>query len=217
MTRLAGAWRVVAAGAMCAAGIAGCNIIGPAMVIIKGPPKVDAVHTLERDKPTVVFVDDRANHLPRRSMRQTIASTAGNTLLEEKVLTRVIEPRAVLAATTGEIAGEPMDLVTLGRNVLADVVIYATIDRYALSGDAQTFSPMVQLRVKVIDVTGEGGRVWPEDKMGHPVVVTLPQSASPPATSAELQKTEEKLGQEVGRAIAELFFEHLARRPMNER
>ncbi len=60
--------------------LTGCNILGPAILLVEGPPKVQAQFTLEKKRPTVVFVDDRASVLPRRALRQQIAAMCQNAL-----------------------------------------------------------------------------------------------------------------------------------------
>ncbi len=80
-----------------AGALAGCNILGPAILLVEGPPKVPAKFTPEKKRPTVVFVDDRASVLPRRALRQQIAAMCQNALLKEKVLTNVIDTTAAMS------------------------------------------------------------------------------------------------------------------------
>ncbi|CAG0951050.1 hypothetical protein PHYC_00204 [Phycisphaerales bacterium] len=196
----------------CAAGLAGCNVIGTAAVVLKGPPTTDAAYSLQKARPTVVFIDDRSSRLPRRTLRLAIANEAGDVLLKKGVLTQVVDPTAGVQASAGEEAGAPLDLVTLCRNARAEVMIYATVKQFTLTTDGQTIQPMARLRVKVIDTAGETGRVWPSDVEGYELVVAPGASAAtPPRTPAEFVKAQEKLGEDVGLALAQLFFEHESR------
>ncbi|GJQ29803.1 MAG: hypothetical protein HBSAPP03_16870 [Phycisphaerae bacterium] len=191
---------------------AGCNVIGTAAVVLKGPPTTDAVHTLAKDRATVFFVDDRGSRLPRRSMRMTIASTAGNTLLEKKVLTTVIEPRAGLEAAAGESPSAPMDLVTLTRHARAEIMVYANVREFSLSTDGQSLQPMARLRVKVIDATNDTGRVWPDDPEGFDLrVIAPPTTGQVPRTAAEMMKVQESFAEFIGQSLAKLFYEHETR------
>ena len=38
-----------------------CNILGPAIYMVEGPPKDAAVFKLDKDRPTLILVDDRLN------------------------------------------------------------------------------------------------------------------------------------------------------------
>lgn len=193
-------------------GLASCNIVGTAAVVLKGPPTTEAAYTLEKEPPTVIFLDDRASRLPRRSLRLSIASEAGDVLLKKGVLTQVVEPTAALQAAAGEEASSPMDLVTLCKNSRAEVMIYASVRHFALTTDGQTVQPTAALRVKVVDARGNKGRVWPDSPEGYELVVTpAPSASAPPRTPAEFVKAQEKLGEAVGLSLAQVFFEHETR------
>lgn len=195
-----------------------CNILGPALYFAHGPEKAPAQFTLPKERPVVVFVDDRANYLPRRSLRLIIASQAGDHLLKAGAVKLLIEPRAAVTASTSEQPGQPLDIVTLGKSVQADVVVYAIVDGFRLSPDGQTFAPAASVRVKVIDVHDPNARVWPAKPEGETVAVQPMESVKDvPRSPAALAAAEERLAAEVGRNIAELFYEHEARRSLSDR
>ncbi len=197
---------------------AGCNVIGATAVILKGPPKTDAMYTLNKERATLFFVDDRGSRLPRRNLRMTIASAAGNALLEKKALTTVIEPRAGLEAAAGEAPGSPMDLVTLAKNARAEVMVYATVREFAISSDGQSIQPVARLTVKVVETAEDKGRVWPAAGGGYDLIVRPPPTAgAAPRTAAELMKVQEGVAEEVGRAIARLFHEYETRPSINSK
>lgn len=188
--------------------ITGCNIVAPAYMIIHGPEKVPAQHELEKERPTVIFIDDRANRLPRRTLRQTIGEAAQEALLKNKALTDVIDTRGALAVSNQDRAGQAMSIVDIGKAVKAEVVVYATVDAFTLSSDGQSFSPTATLRVKVIDVIADK-RVWPEEKEGYPLALTFPTRVSDiPDTATEIRQREEETAILIGQSLAQLFHEY---------
>jgi hypothetical protein len=194
---------------LCIVTIPGCNILGPAMVLAHGPAKTPARHILEKDRPTVVFVDDRSNVLPRRAIRQQIAEAAQDALLKKGALTNVIHASAAMAAATREPSGRPMDIVSLGKAASADVVIYVTVDSYSLTPDGQTYLPEARFHVKVLDITRQTPRVWPPEQAGCPVAASLnTRSAVPPRGVAEQTTALNQLAARSGLIIAQLFYEH---------
>lgn len=198
--------------ALCSGGLTSCNVVGPAALIIEGPPTIDAVYTLQKERPTIIFIDDRGSRLPRRSLRLAIAQAAGGELLKEDTLLNVIEPRAALEAAAGERPGELMDLVTLARNARAEVMIYASVKSFSLTSDGQTPQPTARLSVKVVDTADNKGPVWPEGPAGHDLNFAPRVSVTAlPRTTAEMMQYQEDVGREMGLALARLFHEHEAR------
>lgn len=191
---------------------AGCNIVGPAVVLAKGPPKEDALYKLPEGRPTIVFVDDRDNRLPRRNLRTVMGETVQQALMKEGVVApeNMIDCKAVQTIISRETASQPMDIVTIGRNAKAEVVVYILPIAFSLSADGQSYQPSAELFVKVLDVTKDEPRLWPDDPSGQRVTVS-PQvrTADPPRTSAEVLQAEEVLARESGLDIAELFYKHL--------
>lgn len=196
----------------CALLSAGCNILGPAFVMLSPPPTVKAEYTLDPKRPTIVFIDDRSNRLPRRSLRQVIAEQAQQAMLEKKTVETMIDFKAGVAASTADRSGEPMPIVDIGRAAKAEIVIYVTIDSFALSSDGQSYSPTASFRAKVLDARDEK-RLWPEEPAGH--AVTLQPVQRPdfvPKNNSEMLKAEVELGKRTGLAIAQLFAKHLEER-----
>lgn len=197
---------------------AGCNVVGPAVMLAHGPEKTPAQFQLPEGRPVVVFIDDRSSYLPRRSLRQVIATEAGDRLLNHGGVKALIEPRAALAAVTAEQPGVPMDIVTLGKSVQAEIVVYATVTAFTISPDRASYLPSAQLRVKVIDVNHPKARIWPDDPAGHTLTVQPDVTAKElPRSPAALSAAEERLGVEVGRRLAELFYSHETYRAISDR
>lgn len=202
----------------CSLSMTACNIVGPAALLIEGPPTTPAMHDLAKEAPTVVFIDDRASRLGRRSLRLVMAEQATRDLIDRASMKAMVSPRAALDAATGESPSDPTDLSTLTKNAQAQVMIYATIDRFEISTDRVSFTPMCVMRVKVIDVATEKPRNWPEEFKGHTLVVPFPQSPRAlPRSAAELAALEESVAQQAGKALARLFFKFETREELSSR
>lgn len=196
---------------------AGCNIIGPAYYFAVGPDKVNEVHTLEATRTTVIFVDDRDNRLPRRTLRFVVGESATKLLLENDALTKTpagevaaIDGRAAITAATRDRFGEPMSIAAIGNACSAEVVIHVVFESFTLSQDGSTFAPAARMRIKVIDAVNQK-RLFPEgnDAVGYPVSVSLKQRTTDvPNSSGGVLAAQEALAKECGRAVAELFYEH---------
>jgi hypothetical protein len=205
----AGRMMVAAACGTAAVWMSACNILGPAIMLVHGPDKEPAQFTLDKQRPTVVFVDDRASVLPRRSMRLQIAGTAQKTLLSERVLTNVIDATAAMNVAAHETSGQPIDLASLAKAVQAEVVIYVSVDSFVLSPDGQTFAPEAHYHAKVIDITRPEPRVWPPEHEGYPFsIVMKPGNAAAPKVATEQLTALNALADRSGVAIAQLFFSH---------
>ncbi len=195
-----------------------CNIIGPAVVLVHGPEKTPAQFKLAKERPTIVFVDDRENVLARRTFRTQIARAIQETLLQKGVLTNVIETSAAMAVASRESAGEPLDIASIGRAAQAEVVIYVTMNAFVLSPDGQTYIPQSKAHVKVIDVA-KGERLWPdkEKREGFPVDAMLNNtSGTVPSSPSDQLKGLSALADRTGLLIAQLFYDHETRESINQ-
>lgn len=191
---------------------AACNIVGPAAYFIGGPAKVKPKYELPKDRPTVVFIDDRANVLPTRASRQKVAQTVERALLDAKATGKkgeFIASDSVLAFAGRERFGKPTGIAEVGETVGAETVVYATIDSFGLSANGVEFSPIASARIKVIDVKTRK-RLWPGvDREWTPVEVKSPtRMGTAPSNNAERTGAEEKLAEDLGTAIARQFIEY---------
>lgn len=185
-----------------------CNLVAPAFYLIHGPEKVPQAYTLERDRPTVIFLDDRAGRISRGNLRELLCAAAERELLDRKALTKMLDSRAATAIASREPRAEPMPIDEIGRGVNAEVVIYITPDSFELSPDGQTFQPTADLRVKVFDVAA-GTRAWPEEREGYPLRVSVStRQGAPPANAADIREAEEEFARVVGVRLAQLFYKH---------
>ncbi len=206
------AWMLAIGGMMT---LGGCNIVAPAFMVIHGPPKTPAAHALDPERTTAVFLDDRDNRIPRRSMRQALTKQAQESLLKNRVLKDLISTESSAAFAATESPEKPMSITELGRGVGAAVVIHATMTAFGLSPDGQVYAPFAELRVRVVDVEADR-RLWPDTDGGYPLVVQLPARASdgPTSVAARIQ-VETELATLAGQRLAELFFKHEANKPVS--
>lgn len=214
--RSAWSWRWLAAAAFSlGAVLPGCNIVGPAFYLIHGPEKRPAAFTLDKKRSTVVFVDDQNSMLPRRNLRMVIASSATEVLQREKLVEDMIDGRGAIIAASRDRDSEPLSVTAIGRAVRAAVVIHVIMDSFTLSRDGQSYSPYAELRVKVIDAENDT-RLWPPESLdrGAELKVTLFERANyAPQSQSAVAKGEEDLAKQIGQAVAELFYDHVANQP----
>jgi hypothetical protein len=190
--------------------LAACNIVGPAMVLMQGPPKTEAQFTLDARRPHIVLVDDMKSRLPKRSLRDAITQRAEEALLEQKILApdMLIASRAVQRALADDRSGKPKPISAIGADAGAAVVIYVTMDRWGLSQDGRTAAPIVEGRVKVIDCEANR-RLWPAADTGFTLrLAPKMQQGDLPQDLGGRSRMEQALAQQFGLALAQLFYTH---------
>lgn len=211
---LVGLWLAVAAAT---AVVAGCNIAGPAFLLIHGPEKVPQLHELEKERPVVVFLDDRNFTISRAPTRERVAASAGQSLLKAGAVSRVLDSKAANAVVNGEPRGDLMPISQVGRKVGAEVVIYVVPERFSLSPDGQTFEPVAQLRIKVIDAVADK-RLWPEEREGYLLTVTATtRQGTAPTDASQAREAENRFADLAGQRVAELFYDHEVETVADER
>ncbi len=190
--------------------LAGCNIVGAAVLAIEGPPKIEKVGDLPTDRALVVFLDDPKNKLPRRTIREAVARAAEEDILREELTDggKVISSAAAMRIAGTERYGAPMSIVEIGRRVGAEVVLYIRIDDWTLAREVGVVSPAAQARVKIMDVENNK-RIWPDDPNGYTMDAKFPiQSEEAPSTLDERMALEDKFARYFGREISRLFYTH---------
>lgn len=196
---------------------AGCNIVGPAYLLASGPEKIPQVYELDRERPVVIFLDDRELHIRRSPTRDRVAAAAERALLDHKAVDRVIDSRAAATLVRGEPRGDLIPISEVGRRVNAEVVVYVVPEIFTLSSDGQTFAPMARLRVKVLDATADT-RLWPEEREGYSFDITAStRQGSPPTDAAAMREAEDAFAELVGRRLGELFYKHEVETVADER
>ncbi|MGH7130363.1 MAG: hypothetical protein ACREJO_00240 [Phycisphaerales bacterium] len=190
---------------------AGCNIVGPIIYFAHGESDIPAVYKLPPDKAAVIFVDDRESKVTSRQTRALIGETAEREMLTNGASKDMIQCRNALQAAMRERYGKPLTIVEIGKAVKAQIVIYATIDTFTLSGDNSTYSPLANLRIKVIDVETEK-RIFPgpDDPVEwYPLKVDIGgQAAETPSSVSDMMQAEQSLAKRAGTALGRLFYAH---------
>jgi len=199
----------VAAMLTVAASLSACNIVGPAAYLVHGPPKVDAKHKLDKSRTTVIFIDDRANRMPRRSLRLTAAESAEQALMRQGAVPEknMITTRSAMRAAQAERYGQPLSIAQIGQTAGAEVIIYAAVQAWSLSRDGVTFSPAARASVKVVDAANDR-RLFPPSGDGYPLTVELPQSSEQMPSGAQRQAAHDALASALGVRLARLFYQH---------
>ncbi|MCW5777227.1 MAG: hypothetical protein KIS87_12385 [Phycisphaeraceae bacterium] len=191
-----------------ACALVACNIVAPVFMIVHGPQKNQAAHKLERDRPTVILVDDIGTRLPRTDLRLAIATQAEQTLVDKDVVRNLRDARAAITASRQSKTGQLVPVTEVGKTVNAEVVIYAAVEEFTLSPDGQSYLPTARLRLKVIDVPTET-RIWPEEDEGYELVVTAPQrQGTAPNETARIREAQDQFAKLVGTRLAQTFFAH---------
>ena len=197
---------IIVAAALSAGLAAGCNIVGPAALLVHGPEKVPAAHELDPLAPTVIFVDDRGSRVSRRALRLTMAQAAEKVLLENGTLKDVISAQSALSASAGDRDGKTLSVEEIGRAVGAAVVIYAAVDQFSLFPDGQAFAPVSQVRVRVVDLRGK--TTWPERGEWRTVVTRAAVRGEITPNLSDQARAEDDLAQQAGLDLARLFIKH---------
>ncbi|MBC8201649.1 MAG: hypothetical protein H8E86_06330 [Planctomycetes bacterium] len=188
--------------------LSSCNIAAGVSYIITPDPSQKAIYTLQ-DVRTVVFVDDRRNTMHPSRLRLVVADRVTTDLLSKKIITTLVSPKDVFrVSATNDRYNEPLPIAALGKSVEADVVIYVELDSFGLTNDGQTANPTASCSLRVISVA-ESKRLFPTDQASHFVRATL-KKVKPHriASNSEIRKLAEELAQELGDAIAKVFYDH---------
>lgn len=187
--------------------LAGCNIVAPAYVLIKGPPKVPAEHRLDTQRPVAVVIDDPDSIVPSMGYRRVMLATVQENLASKAKVREVIDARDTMAVLQRDSAQERMSLTQIGQAIGAKQVVWARVEGFSLAADTGEYRPNARLRVKVIDIDANG-RSWPEEpNEGYALNVNMRvRTGFVPSTGPEQRKAMEDLAIYTGRAMAELFY-----------
>lgn len=187
---------------------AGCNLVGAGTYLISGPEKTPARYTLPQQT-IVVFIDDRANVLPRSRFVNQIAMRATNEILKvQELVPEAIDPAAVNRESARETTGNIMSIEEIGRKVHADIVIYAVPRQFTLVDERGTM-PTCIMEVKVVE-TESGARLWPPptDYEYHRLTVELAYKSTFEYDPNKVDELQQKLADVTGLRLAQLFYAH---------
>lgn len=192
--------------------LSGCNYAGPALYLLHGPPRTAAAFE-PPDVPTVVFIDDRANLIPRTSLRAELGDMVSSKLMQEKVFTKTISSRdAMNYARANESKKDLMAIESVGAAVGAEQVIYVEMTSFTLADINGNPIPSASCQVRVIDVVNKVRVFPPGDAKAHPTSVTLkPVNPDAYRGSAAIRALEDQIAADLSVAIAKLFYEHETR------
>ena len=192
----------------CSFVLSSCNIAAGVSYIITPDPSQKALFTLQ-DVRTVVFIDDRRNTMHPSRLRLVIAERVTTDLLTKKIISTIISPKDIIrVSAANDRYNDPLSISKLGKAVEADVVIYVELDSFGLTNDGQTANPIATCSLRVISVV-ENKRLFPTDQASQFVRANL-KKVKPHRVSStkELRKLAEELAEELGDAIAKVFYDH---------
>mgnify|MGYP003115296241 CR=1 FL=1 len=189
---------------------AGCNVVAPVAMAIEGPPRVPAVFELDPERPTVIFIDDRHNVLPKRSLRTEMARVTEQVLLGSELILpgNLIDHKAALRTASRELPDEPMSVVEVGRRIGAEVVIYLSFDNFVITRDRVSVHPLCSGNLVIYDAV-ENTQLFPAAGE-YALRTSLPPKTTPLQSMglAERSEVERELAAGVGLRLARLFFEY---------
>lgn len=195
----------------------GCNVLGPIYFFAVGPPEFDREYKLEKDKTTVIFVDDPRSEIPRRAIRLAMIQSAESDLLDRGLVNDLVSGQSALRVSQQDESAGQMSVAEIGRELDSDIVIWASVDQFIRADMSRNQEPKIVYRVRVVDAANNEV-LWPTDPQGRKLEVTLNSrigsvaSDTGASTTAELQ-----LGKNAGLAIVQLFYEHLVTEHIAER
>lgn len=190
-----------------------CNVVAPIAMIVEGPPKFPEKFTLDKERPTLILVDDSLNILPRPRLRQVMATKAQSVLLEEGVLKKVIGSDAAYAVIARDRDGQVLSLTEVAKAVGAEVIVSVTIDAFGGTVEANDMVLQCAFRVRVLDAKNEKQpRLWPPATVTEGATGTAQlrlEAGGKIETNSEAFSAQNALAEQTGKAIAQFFFEHL--------
>ena len=186
----------------------GCNILGPALYLAHGPEKIKQLVELDKERPVVIFLDDRAGVIRNARLRDAITTTASQELLDHEVVDHVIDSKAVAAVVSHEPRSDLLPISVIGQKVNADIVIYVEPEVFTLSPDNQTYIPTAKFEVKIIDAQDDS-RIWPDKPEGYTFSVSAhTKQGAPPSSASARNQAEQEFAVFVGQRLAQMFYSH---------
>ena len=211
--RATGAWAMLIIASV-AVFLGACNILGPAVYMIKGQPKAPAKYELE-NRTTVVFVDDRNNAIPINSsrVRRAVADDVTKQLMSRNIVTKTISPRDAMALSRSQDReGKLMSMAAIGEAVGAEQLIYIEMLSYRGSADNVTPRPSAMCRLKVIDIVSKT-RLFPapglENDWQQVIVQGAPVSPELYRSSVGRRQIEKILTEAIADKVTKLFYRHI--------
>jgi hypothetical protein len=188
----------------------GCNIVGPVVMIAQGPGEVEKVYELDRDKKTVIFVDDPANKIAQRRTRSQIGEAAQNALMRRNKVREenMIDTRSAMSvAANGD---DTLSITEIGQAVDAEIIIYALITQFELSTDGVALDPYSEVEVKVFDATTHTRLYPPPGQPGYRSRFGGQRRSGNsfmPTSRTDLLRAQTELARITGEGLSQLFYD----------
>lgn len=198
----------------CLAGAAtllpGCNIVGPVMMVAQGPGEVEKVYELDPNLKTVIFVDDPANKIAQRRTRAQIGEAAQNALMRRKKVleANMIDTRSAMSvAANGD---DTLSVTEIGEAVGADIIIYALVTRFEITGRNVELDPVSEVEVKVFDVANHARLFPPAGEPGYRSRFGGQRRSGNsfvPTNRTDQLKAQGELARITGEGLSQLFYD----------
>jgi len=196
-----------------APGVGGCAVISWTVAQFKRPKKVKALYELPRNRRVLVLVESRPDDGAYESVQRDLTGFLNGQLLGHKLAREVVPYAQLMAfrASTGDY--HSLEVVKLGREFKADMVLCVDIVQFALKDNPEDvlWHGRFAARVRVVKVA-EGivrseARLWPKGPFGHLVapVVRDPVADPSPNYGARLAR---HLASEMADRVAKVFYTH---------
>mgnify|MGYP003110758296 CR=1 FL=1 len=188
----------------------GCNIVGPIAMVAQGPGEVEKVFELDKSKKTVVFVDDPANKIAQRRTRSQIGEAAQDALMRRKKVleANMIDTRSAMSvAANGD---DTLSITEIGEAVGAEIIVYALVTQFELSGDGVALDPYSEVEVKVFDVTTHSRLFPPAGEPGYRSRFGGQRRSGNsfmPTGRTDLLRAQSELARITGEGLSQLFYD----------
>ncbi len=190
---------------------AGCNVVAGVAYVVSPDPEQEAIFVLPQKK-TVVFVDDRRNIMHPSRLKNVLADRTTADLLGHEVLANMIAPQdAMRFAASQDRSGSILTIGAIGKAVDASIVIYIEMTAFTLTVDGHNPAPIAGCSVRVVDVENRKQLFPPIDgtNAAYPVRAALHKVGSHQIKTVSASRhLASGLAQEMGDAVAKLFYKH---------
>ncbi|MEX0777814.1 MAG: hypothetical protein WD042_19100 [Phycisphaeraceae bacterium] len=197
----------------------GCAVLGVG-AYMAGGNLIKPIYNLT-DQATVVLVDDPEGQLGDPAMAGVIAAEVGFQLQHHGLIKDVVDQSQVVKLMSRQGAAyNKMAVAAVGKEVGAAQVIHVLVEAVTAQGDPGQLKPTAQVAVKLIDVTNNR-RLYPPPhasdvagvavighERGHVVTVRIAEKTSDKTSPERMPILRRRLSERIGRAVAELFYEH---------
>jgi hypothetical protein len=193
------------------AGPTGCNFLAPVSYVVEGTGTAPAEHVLEQ-VPTLVFVDDQTNVLPRTVLRSNLASEISQDLQQRELIPSFVNSSDAMAMVRSrERSGQRMSMESIAREAGVTQMIFVEMETFSLTQDSWIPRPNASCLIRVLDFKN-GTRVYPKDSIGElggrRINVTMREISPDALRSASARRTQQMaLVTTLSRNIVMLFRE----------